>query len=244
MKYRINDVEINYVNYGNPKGQDVVLLHGWGQNIEMMKPIGDNLDKLYNIYIIDLPGHGLSSEPTYGWQLIDYVEALNRMFRTLKIDKPILVGHSFGGELSLLYASLYEVSKVVVLDSPFRPIVKKLTLKQKMFKTAKKIPLLNKLENFAKKHTGSLEYRNATVIMRQILVNSVNTDITNELKNIKVPVLIIWGDLDDTVPIEEAYELEKQIKDAGVVVYEGCTHYAYLEQLGKTINVLKSFIGG
>ena len=244
MKYKINDVEINYVNYGNPKGQDVVLLHGWGQNIEMMKPIGDNLDKLYNIYIIDLPGHGLSSEPTYGWQLIDYVEALNRMFRTFKIDKPILVGHSFGGELSLLYASLYEVSKVVVLDSPFRPIVKKLTLKQKMFKTAKKIPLLNKLENFAKKHTGSLEYRNATVIMRQILVNSVNTDITNELKNIKVPVLIIWGDLDDTVPIEEAYELEKRIKDAGVVVYEGCTHYAYLEQLGKTINVLKSFIGG
>ena len=36
-------------------------------------------------------------------------------------------------------------------------------------------------------------------------------------------------------------EKEKLIKDSGLVVYEGCTHYAYLERLGQIINVLKSF---
>ena len=64
------------------------------------------------------------------------------------------------------------------------------------------------------------------------------------MKKIKCPTLIVWGTLDSEVPIEEAYELEKLIKDAGVVVYDGCTHYAYLERLNQTISVLKSFIGG
>lgn len=244
MKYLINDVEINYINYGNKKGTNVVLLHGWGQNIEMMKPIGDGLEKDYNIYIIDLPGHGSSLEPKFAWRIIDYVNALNAMFKDLKIKKPVLVGHSFGGEVSLLYSSMYEVEKVVVLDSPFRPIIKKLSLKTKVLKLAKKVPGLNKLEGFAKKHMGSTEYRTATPIMREILVNSVNTDLTDEVKNIKVPTLIIWGTNDDTVPIEDAYDLEKLIDDAGLIPYEGCTHYAYLERLGQTINILKNFIGG
>ena len=40
---KIKDTNINYINYGNNNGDTIVLLHGWGQNIEMMKPIGDKL---------------------------------------------------------------------------------------------------------------------------------------------------------------------------------------------------------
>ena len=50
------------------------------------------------------------------------------------------------------------------------------------------------------------------------------------------------GDLDDAVPVERAYELEKLISDSGVVIYENCTHYAYLERLGQTVSVLRSFL--
>lgn len=244
MKVTVKDVDINYINYGNLKGKDLVLLHGWGQNIEMMKPVGDGLSKECNIYIIDMPGFGKSTEPKFAWRLIDYVEALHDMFKKLNIKKPILIGHSNGGEISLLYASMYDTEKVVTISSPFRPIIKKLSLKTKILKTAKKIPVLNKLEGFAKKHIGSVEYRTATPIMREILVNSVNTDLTDEVQKIEAPTLIIWGTDDETVPVQDAYALEKLIKDAGVVTYEGCTHYAYLERLGQTINVIKSFIGG
>ena len=61
---KINGVHINSITYGNPQGQDVVLLHGWGQNIEMMKPIGDSLQKEYLVTIIDLPGHGTDRNRT------------------------------------------------------------------------------------------------------------------------------------------------------------------------------------
>ena len=57
MFKKIKNIKINYKQYG--EGKDVVLLHGWGQNIEMMKPLGDNLSDHYKITIIDLPGFGL-----------------------------------------------------------------------------------------------------------------------------------------------------------------------------------------
>ena len=63
-----------------------------------------------------------------------------------------------------------------------------------------------------------------------------------EAKKIKCPTFIIWGSLDDAVPVEDAYELEKLIPDSGLVVYENCTHYAYLERLAQTNRILKEFI--
>ena len=78
--------------------------------------------------------------------------------------------------------------------------------------------------------------------MRKILVEHVNLDITKDVKKIKCPTLIIWGTLDQEVPIERAYELENLIKDASVIPYEGCSHYAYLERLNQTVNIIKNFL--
>jgi len=75
------------------------------------------------------------------------------------------------------------------------------------------------------------------------MVNHVNYDITDNVKKIKCPTLLIWGTMDQAVDINDAYELEKLIDNCGLVTYEGCTHYAYLERFDQTIRVLKSFIG-
>lgn len=240
--FTYQDIKINYIRYG--KGKDtIVLLHGWGQNIEMMKMVADPFESDYDIVIIDLPGHGKSEEPKRVYTLYDFVDCVKSLLDSLNIKNPILIGHSFGGKISLIYASMYEVKKLILFGSPFKCEIKKLSLKTKMLKTAKKIPGLNKLEGFAKKHIGSTDYKNASPLMRQILVEHVNLDITDDVKNIKCPTLIIWGTLDAEVPVERAYELENLISDSGVVIYENCTHYAYLERLGQTINVLKSFLG-
>lgn len=238
----INNTNINYVTYGNEKGKNIVLLHGWGQNIKMMEPVGNAFQKDYRITIIDLPGYGDSSEPTYAWQVEDYVNAIKELLDHLKIDNPILIGHSFGGKISLLYASKYNVNKLILFASPFKKGKNTKTLKVKILKTLKKVPVINKLEGFAKRHIGSDDYRNATETMRQILVNTVNLDISEEVKKINCPTIIIWGTKDEAVPLEDAYLLEKLIKDAGLIIYEGCTHYAYLERLGQTISVIDCFI--
>ena len=53
---QLNSVNLNYIVEG--EGPDMILLHGWGQNIEMMKPISDYLKKNFKVYTIDFPGFG------------------------------------------------------------------------------------------------------------------------------------------------------------------------------------------
>ena len=89
---------------------------------------------------------------------------------------------------------------------------------------------------------GSRDYRNATPIMRLILVNTVNEDLTEYLKQIESPTLLIWGDLDTEAPLEDAKYAETIMKDAGLIIYQGATHYAYLERINEVINVLNVFL--
>lgn len=237
---KINNVNINYLDYGNESGKTIVLLHGWGQNVNMMDMIGQPFMKKNRIINIDLPGFGASEEPETAWNLEDYVDAVHELLEKLKIKKPILVGHSFGGRICIKYASIYQTDRVVLLSSPFRPSGKK-SFKSKILKGLKKVPLLNKLEDWAKNKIGSVDYRNASPIMKGVLVKAINEDLSDDAKKIKVPVLLICGEYDTAVPISESKVLESIIKNAGLVIYDRCTHYAYLERLHQTIAVLKEF---
>lgn len=229
---------INYIQYG--KGEDVVLLHGWGQNIEMMKPLGDRIiDK--RITIIDFPGFGNSPEPDSVWTIDDYVNSLECLVKELKIKNPILIGHSFGGRVSIKYASKNKVNKVILFGSPCVRTMRKST-KEKVLKTLKRLPLMNNLGEYMKKYIGSDDYKNASPLMRNILVNVVNEDLSEDAKMITVPTLLVWGSLDTAAPLEDAKKLENLLPDGGLVVIDGCTHYAYLEALDYVSNIVNNFL--
>lgn len=240
-KKTIMGAKINY-NYSNINSDTtIVLLHGWGQNIQMMTPLSDKLDKNYNILTIDFPGFGESEEPPFSWSVYDYTKCLRELIIYLKINKIILVGHSFGGRIALIYASQYDVEKLVCLASPYCQEIKKLPLKNRIYKQIKKIKCLSWLAKLIQKKVGSEDYKNASQIMRGVLVKTINQDLTNHAKEIKCPTLLIWGSLDTAVPLKRAYELEKMINDSAVIVYEGATHYAYLERLNQISIVLNNF---
>ena len=240
MTINIRNININYIQYGS--GSDVVLLHGWGQNIAMMKPIGDRLQKNHRITILDFPGFGESEEPKTALTVYDYCEILEELLKKLKVKKPVIMGHSFGCRIAIIYASRNEVEKVVLFGSPCIRKEVKPSLKLRMLKSLKKIPGINKLEGFAKNHMGSRDYKNASEIMKKILVNVVNEDLSECAKKINVPTLLIWGDRDTEAPVEDAKELEKIIPDAGLIVLPNSTHYAYLENLPQVINILNNFL--
>ena len=241
MIKHVNNIDIHYEDYGTKNKDVIVLMHGWGQNIEMMHPIGEQFKKEYRIVVLDLPGFGNSDEPKEIWTVYDYAECIKQFLNSLEIENPIIMGHSFGGKISLAFASKYDVKKLVVFGSPFRKEIEKLSIKTRKLKTIKKLPGINNLEELAKKHIGSTDYKNASPRMRDILVSTVNLDISDSVKKIKCPTLIIWGTNDEAVPIKDAYDLEKLIPDAGVVEYPG-SHYTYLEYLQPVTNVLRNFL--
>lgn len=239
MRVNIKDVEVNYIQYG--EGKDILLLHGWGQNIEMMKPIGDALKDRFRITILDLPGFGQSTEPKESWTIEKYSNMLEEFIKVADIKKPIVMGHSFGGRVAIRYSSRNPIEKLVLFGSPCIRIEEKLSLTVRILKKLKTLPGLNNFGEYMKKYIGSRDYKAASPIMRQTLVEVVNEDLSKFAREIEEPTLLIWGEYDTEAPVSEARELEKIMIDAALIVLPG-THYAYLENLQQVINILKSFI--
>ena len=101
---------------------------------------------------------------------------------------------------------------------------------------------LRERQNKFKKALETIEKRNLIDKIKIINAACLMKKLFSNIPKIKCPTLLVWGTLDEAVDVSGAYELEGLIKDAGVVIYENCTHYAYLERLGQTINVLNSFL--
>ena len=237
----INDININYVQYGNKKGRNIILLHGWGQNTAVMDIIGRKLEKYFYITNIDFPGFGKSEEPKKALTIYEYEEILEELLNRLKIVNPILIGHSFGGRVAIIFASKNKTEKLILLAAPFRKRIKKTSIKEKILKTLKNLPILNRYENYFKTKMGSTDYRNATPVMREVLVNVINADLTENLKLIETPTLLIWGTNDTAVPIQEAMFAESIMKNAALIEMQKGTHYAFIEQLDRLIPILENF---
>ena len=94
----------------------------------------------------------------------------------------------------------------------------------------------------AKNYIGSTDYKNATPIMREILVHTINEDLSECAKKIEAPTLLIWGSLDTAAPICDARKLNDILKDSGLVEIPNATHYAYLEQLNYVTQILEKFL--
>ena len=78
--------------------------------------------------------------------------------------------------------------------------------------------------------------------MRGTLVRIVNEDLRSLLPHLDLPVLLIWGDQDTETPIADGRLMERLIPDAGLVVFEGAGHYAYLEQAARFCRIVDVFL--
>ena len=234
-EYLVEGRRVNFVQYGEGS-KEVVLLHGWGQNIEMMDFIGQKLENAH-ITIFDLPGFGDTIEPAYSMDVTNYADWLESILSMMKIDNPILIGHSFGGRVAVKYASKYPTEKVVLIGTPIIRHKPKTNLKQVLYKVVKGTPL----EDVVRKKVGSADYNNATPRMREILVKVVNEDLLSDAKKIESPTLLFAGTNDTAVSLEDTKEVASKMKDAAVIVLNG-THYAYLENLDQTCAVINEFI--
>ena len=238
MKMKVKELDINYIQYG--KGKDILLLHGWGQNIEMMKPIGDNFCDKFRVTILDLPGFGESDEPKSPWTIEMYSEFLEDFVEKLNIKKPIVIGHSFGGRVAIRFSSRNSIEKLVLFGSPCIRIQEDLPFSVRLLKAVKKLPGLNEIGEYMKQYIGSRDYKAASPIMRETLVFVVNEDLSKFAREIEEPTLLIWGDNDTEAPLSDARELEKIMIDAALIILPG-THYAYLENLARVVSILNEF---
>jgi pimeloyl-ACP methyl ester carboxylesterase len=247
----IENMKINYICVG--EGENVLILHGWGASIDTIMPIVNLLKDHFKVYALDLPGFGKSDKPEFPFDSKDYSRIVKKFMDLMKIEKTTLIGHSFGGKVSILTAVNYpeKVEKMILIDSagirPKRSI--KYYLKVYSFKSLKIIYKIifgwnrnsDRMEEFYRRF-GSADYRNASGVMRKILVKVINEDIRPILSRVSCPTLLIWGAEDKDTPIYMGKIMEKEIPDSGLVILEGAGHYSYLDDYYRFALVLKAFL--
>ena len=248
MTFHYNGININITKQGS--GAPVFLLHGWGCTGEIFKHISSVLSTAYTTYSFDFPGFGASNEPGAVWGVEEYTRMVEQFAKENSIENPALVGHSFGGRVSIVYASRNAVSRVVLVDAagikPKRPL--KYYWKVYTFKAMKWLcnTLLpkDKAQAIIDKRcrgAGSSDYSNASPMMRAILSKVVNEDLKHLMPAIKAPTLLFWGNLDTATPLSDAKTMERLIPDAGLVIAHGTGHFSFLENQGLFTAVIKNF---
>ncbi|KAF0224617.1 MAG: alpha/beta hydrolase fold protein [Erysipelotrichaceae bacterium] len=242
---QINGVNINYTQQG--KGRDVVCLHGWGQNIKMFQATQDFLKPSFKVTVLDFPGFGDSSLPPVAWGVEEYTLNFKIFCDRLDIHDPILIAHSFGARVAIQYAAQYKVHKLILTGAaglkPRRG--PDYYVKLAFYKTAKQVFKLKPLAPFRDKLAtffGSSDYKNTEGVLRQSFVKIVNEDLRRCLPFIKVPTLLVWGELDDATPLWMGKVMAKEMKDAGLVVFEKEGHFAYHNQSVRFHKIIDVFL--
>lgn len=253
MIKKVNGLDINYIAEG--EGEPIMVLHGWGCNINTVLSIVNILKDRFKVYALDLPGFGESEEPKEAIGSFEYAKIVKSFMEDEGIVNASFIGHSFGGKLSIIMGSKYPhmVNKIVLIDSagliPKRGL--NYYIRVYSFKTLRFIYKNfffwmkdhKRMERFYKKF-GSVDYRDSSGVMRKVLVIVVNENLKDLLKTIKAPTLIIWGDQDRDTPLYMAHIMEKEIEDSGLVVLEGTGHYSYLDDFYKFRAVINAFFNG
>lgn len=257
MNVEIDGININYEIKG--EGKDIFLFHGWGTDITTYRGLIDFLALKNRVICLDMPGFGLSDDPPVAWNVPEYSEFARKfidVFRNNATDeKPILMGHSFGGRVIIYMVAnkLVNAKKLVLFASagikPKRGI--KYYVKVYSYKMAKKISeskiLKGKFKDFAEKHknkAGSGDYRNAKGVMRETFVKVVNFFVKDILHKVDVSTLLIWGENDTATPVADGKVMEKLIPDAGLVVLKNAGHYAFAEKHYEFCLIVDNFISG
>lgn len=244
-KLQINGVTIHYTQSG--KGRDVVCLHGWGQNTEMFQATQNFLSPWFRVTLFDFPGFGESGLMSSPWGVEEYTLNFKVLCDRLGIVDPILIAHSFGARVALMYAAKYKVHKLILTGAaglkPKRG--PDYYLRVAFYKTAKQLfklkPLVKHKEKMAA-FFGSSDYKNTEGVVRQSFVKIVNSDLRRLLPFITVPTLLVWGELDDATPLWMAKVMEKEMKDAGLVIFEKDGHYAYHNQSERFHKIVGVFL--
>ena len=246
----IDGVRLHYTDNG--EGTPVVLMHGWGCNVTTVASIERvALAAGCRVINIDFPGFGRSSEPPTVWGVEEYTRLVEKLLQAQGVARPVMIGHSFGGRVGILYSSRNAVSKLILVDAAGVKPRRSLSyyIKVYSFKASRRLlPLLigkKRAEariEAARARAGSSDYASATPRMRQILSKVVNEDLCHVMPSIKAPTLLIWGENDTATPIGDARRMESLIDGAGLVSFPGCGHYSFLDNPVQFAAVLTSFL--
>jgi N-formylmaleamate deformylase len=113
-----NGVRLHYERSGSGL-TPLVLLHGLSDDGRCWAPVVDAFTDAFEVVTVDARGHGLSDAPEDGYRLGTLAEDLAWVLRELRLERPVLLGHSLGALTAMALAGLHpDLPAAILLEDP------------------------------------------------------------------------------------------------------------------------------
>jgi pimeloyl-ACP methyl ester carboxylesterase len=220
IQYNQHTINMSYEILNPHAKVDLIILHGWGSNKNLMKQVFSPYMGGFRHIYIDLPGFG-NSTCNAALQTKDYARIVELLMVHINASKDIILGHSFGGKVALLL----EPKVLVLVASAGIYVTKSLKVQTKiaLFKFFKIFGLAKFRKLFVAEDAKTLSEP-----MYQTFKNVVNEDFSTEFAQYSGKALLCWGKSDTATPISSAHKIKKLIKDSTLEVYDG-DHYFFMK---------------
>ncbi|GAP95186.1 alpha/beta fold hydrolase [Leptolyngbya sp. NIES-2104] len=220
---QLNECKLHYQQCGEEcRSLPILFLHGWGISAEPYGEVLEQLGKIHPVYAPDLPSFARSEYDklipdykTYAAFLVEFLDKLN-------LEQVHLVGHSFGGGISLTIAALFpeRVKSLALLGSTGIPTVSvPEIIPRRAIEMTAQLALPKPELKFAtipKVFTHNLLTNTANLL--QALLLSLYGDLRHLLPSIQTPALLLWSDKDLTEPLAIANEMATLLPNSRLAI--------------------------
>ena len=245
-----NGLNIHVRDQGKRDGAPLILIHGGNSSLHVWEKMVTVLGDEFRLISLDLPGHGLTGANTAeDYTTLAMTEAIEDVMDALSIEKAVWVGNSFGGRVAWHGTLLRpdRVSGLILIDAsgsvtgdPIKLylaariarspaggwLVPNFTPKSIVKASLKQVYANdeNVTDEIVNRHWELARFpgnRDAVLAMTKLSIERYHWD---NIGNIAVPTLILWGEQDETIPLPFAKAFESHIKGSMLITYPNAAH--------------------
>lgn len=259
-------MNVHYRDQGNPNDSiPLVLIHGTSSSLHTFEEVVKRINKNRRVITLDMPAFGLTGpNATNEYSFNYYSKFLDSFLTKLNIPLCDIGGNSLGGGIAWQFTTYFpnKVRKLILIDATGYPVMNaKGSIGFKIAST----PVINNVMLFITPKalvSASLKgiYQDQTIINqeqidrfhdmaiaqgnRKALLAMFKKGLEQEpdkIKTIQKPTLIIWGDKDGLIPVQNAYLFNKDIKGSKLAILNNIGHVPMEEAASKTAALINEF---
>ena len=215
-----------------PDAPLLVWAHGWGQSHVPLLPLADAVRRSARSLLLDLPGFGAAPPPPDAWSTSDYADAAAEWLDGVAARPRIWVAYSFGCRVGLQLAARHPglVDGLFLIAAPGLPRQRspaqqvRFLARRWAFRLARRLTPEGPARERLRERFASADYRNASPLLRQILVKAVNENLGSAASAVRCPTLLVYGERDDDASPDIGERYHRMIPQSRFVLLRGFGH--------------------